>query len=66
VPIELPANGALTDQGRAVIAAAGAGALAPGQASQLLAALGSLAALMTADDFAKRLAALEERDANKP
>ena len=63
VPIELPADGTLTDQGRAVIAAAGAGTLAPGQASQLLAGLGALAKLIETDELAARIAALEERDA---
>lgn len=66
VPIALPTDGTLTDQGRAVIAAAGAGELAPGQAAQMLSALGALATLTTADEFAARLAALEARDANKP
>lgn len=62
VAIVLPTESTLTDQGRAVIVAAGAGELAPGQAAQMLSALGALATLMTTDEFAARLAALEERD----
>ena len=57
-PIALP-DGALTDQGRAVIAAAGSGDLAPGQAAQLLAGLGSLAKLVETDELERRIAALE-------
>lgn len=56
--IALPA-GSLTDQGRAVLAAAGDGVLAPGQASQLLAGLGSLAKLIETDELVARIAALE-------
>jgi hypothetical protein len=65
VPIEIPV-GTLTDQGRAVVAAAGAGVLAPGQASQLVAGLGSLAKLVETDELAARIAALEERSNAKP
>ena len=59
-PIDLPA-GSLTDQGRAVLAAAGTGELAPGQAAQLLAGLGSLAKLVETDELAARIAALESK-----
>jgi len=57
-PIDLPA-GTLADQGRAVLAAAGAGVLAPGQAAQLLTGLGALAKLIETDELAARIAALE-------
>ena len=57
-PIDLPA-GTLADQGRAVLAAAGAGLLAPGQAAQLLTGLGALAKLIETDELAARIAALE-------
>jgi len=60
-PISLP-NGNLADQGRAVLAAAGAGHLAPGQAAQLLAGLGALAKLIESDELAVRVAALEKRN----
>ena len=60
-PIPLP-DGSLADQGRAVLAAAGAGHLAPGQAAQLLAGLGALAKLIETDELAARVAALEKRN----
>ena len=68
-PIELPApvalgGASLTEQGQAVITAAGAGDLTPGQAAQLLAGLGSLAKLIETDELAARVAALEKRHAN--
>ena len=62
VPVALPADGSLADQGRAVLAAAGAGTLAPGQASQLLAGLSALAKLIETDELAARIAALEGMD----
>jgi hypothetical protein len=63
-PIELP-EGSLSEQGRAVVTAAGAGDLAPGQASQLLAGLGALAKLIETDELAARIAALEAKHGNK-
>lgn len=60
VPLALP-DGSLSDQGRAVLVAAGAGQLAPMQAAQLLAGLGALAKLIETDELAARVAALEER-----
>lgn len=62
VPIALP-EGTLADQGRAVVAAAGEAALAPGQAAQLLTGLGALAKLIETDELAARIAALEKRNA---
>lgn len=67
-PVELAepvalAGATLTEQGRAVITAAGDGHLAPGQAAQLLAGLGALSRLVEADELAARVAALEERAA---
>lgn len=59
-PIKLPA-GKLADQGRAVMVAAGAGALAPGQAAQLLTGLGALAKLVETDELAARVAELEKK-----
>ena len=61
-PIAMP-KGPLADQGRAVVAAAGAGTLAPGQAAQLLTGLGALAKLIETDELAARVAALENRNA---
>ncbi len=60
VPIHLP-EGTLTEQGRAVLAAAGAGVVAPGQAANILAGLSALAKLIETDDLAARIAALEAR-----
>ncbi|MDE2367540.1 MAG: hypothetical protein KGN16_01100 [Burkholderiales bacterium] len=64
-PMALP-DGTLTDQGRAVLTATGAGDIAPGQAAQLLSGLGSLARLIETDDLAARIAALEAKHGNKP
>ena len=60
VQVELP-DGPLADQGRAVLAAAGAGVVAPSQAAQLLTALSAVAKLIETDELAARLSALEER-----
>lgn len=59
-PLTLP-DGSLTEQGRAVLAAVGAGELAPGQGAQLIMAIGSLARVSEIDEIAARLAALEEK-----
>lgn len=59
-PLTLP-DGSLTEQGRAVLAAVGAGELAPGQGAQLITAIGSLARVSEIDEIAARLAALEEK-----
>ncbi|WP_422016905.1 DUF5681 domain-containing protein [Roseateles sp.] len=65
-PIKLPARASLADAGRAVLQAAGAGELAPGQAAQLMAGLGTLAKLVETDELAARIAALEgARDAEQ-
>lgn len=65
-PIKLPAGASLADAGRAVLQAAGAGELAPGQAAQLMTGLGTLAKLVETDELAARVAALEEaRDAEQ-
>lgn len=58
--IDLP-TGSLSDQGRAVMVAAGAGDLAPGQAAQLLSGLGSLAKLVETDELMRRIEALEAK-----
>ena len=61
--LDLPAT-SLSDQGRAVVAAAGQGALAPGQAAQLLNGLAALARLVETDELAARIKALEEKHAD--
>jgi len=57
-PITLP-DGSLTEQGRAVLSAAGVGDLTPGQASQLLNGIGSLAKLIETDELINRIERLE-------
>ena len=59
--IELELTGdSLTDQGRAVLGAVSAGALAPGQGSQLIAAIGALARVTELDELTARISKLEE------
>lgn len=57
--LALPADGSLTDQGRAVLGAVAAGDLAPGQGAQLLSAIGGLARVIEFDELERRIAALE-------
>ncbi len=63
VELELPDGGTLTAQGRAVLSAAAAGELAPGQAAQLIAALGTLAKISELDELTARINALEQQHA---
>lgn len=56
-------NGTLTEQGRAVLASVAAGELAPGQGAALLGALGTLARVVEVDELARRIEALEEKNA---
>lgn len=60
VSFELP-EGTLTERGDAVLKAAAAGELSPGQASQLMTALAAQAKLTETDELAARIAALEAR-----
>lgn len=62
IPFDLP-DGTLTDQGSAVLKAAAAGELSPGQAAQLLAALAAQAKLTETCELVARIAALEARNA---
>ena len=57
--LHLPADGTLTAKASAVLSAAAAGELAPGQAAQLIAALGTLAKIHEVDELAARITALE-------
>ena len=58
--IELTLKGeTLTDKGKAVLDAISAGALAPAQGVQLIAAIGSLARVAEIDDLERRIAELE-------
>lgn len=60
VSLVLP-DGTLAAQGRAVLAAVEVGGLAPTQAGQLIASLGTLAKLVETDELEARIAALEGR-----
>lgn len=64
VLLRLPLEGTLTAKAAAVLAAAGAGELAPTQAAQLITALGSLAKITEIDELAARIAALEAQHDN--
>lgn len=59
-------QGALSEQGRAVVAAAAAGDLTPSQAVQYLTGMGTLAKLIETDELAARIAALEAKQGNTP
>ena len=60
VTLQLPNNGTLTAKANAVLSAAAAGDLAPAQAAQLIAALGTLAKISEVDELAARITKLEE------
>lgn len=59
VTLQLPNDGTLTAKASAVLSAAAAGELAPGQAAQLIAALGTLAKISEVDELAARIAKVE-------
>ena len=59
VKLQLPNDETLTTKASAVLSAAAAGELAPGQAAQLIAALGTLAKISEVDELAARITALE-------
>lgn len=65
VSVDLPET-SLADQGRAVLAAVGAGELAPAQAATLLAGLSTMAKLIETDELVARVAALEASHGKKP
>jgi len=58
-PLNLPVDGGLADQGRAVLAALAVGHLPANQAAGILQGLGNLAKLVELDELEKRIAALE-------
>ncbi len=64
VTLQLPNDGTLTAKAAAVLNAAAAGQLAPGQAAQLIAALGTLAKIHEVDELAARITALEAQRGN--
>ncbi len=56
-----PLEGSLAEQGQTVLGAMAAGALAPGQAAQVLGAIAAQAKIVEFDELARRLAAIETR-----
>jgi hypothetical protein len=58
-PLNLPPEGGLADQGRAVLAALASGHLPANQAAGILQGLGNMAKLVELDELEKRIAALE-------
>jgi hypothetical protein len=66
VLLQLPDGGSLTDKADAMLCAAANGELAPGQAAQLIAALGTVAKITEIDQFEARLTKLEEMQHGKP
>lgn len=71
-PVELPAalvlpeGGTLAEQAQSVVQAAAAGELAPGQAAQIIAALGGVAKIVETTELLKRIEALEAKNGVKP
>jgi|JI10StandDraft_1071094.scaffolds.fasta_scaffold1422819_2 hypothetical protein len=61
--IDMPENGSLTDKANAMLIAAASGKLAPGQASQMISALGTIAKLVETTELIERIAKLEEANA---
>ena len=59
VELQLPASGTLTAKADAMLCAAAGGQLAPSQAAQLIAALGTIARVMEVDELAARIEKLE-------
>lgn len=64
-PIDMPTDGSLTDQGRAVIAAVSDGQLSPASGAQLVTAIGTLARVAEIDELTARITKLEEQHATK-
>ena len=64
VKLELPDGVTLTAKASAVLSAAAMGDIAPGQAAQLIAALGTLAKISEVDELAARIATLEAKHGN--
>ena len=60
--LELPADGTLAEQARAVVQAAADGDLAPAQAAQIVTALGGVAKIIETTEIVSRIEALEARN----
>lgn len=59
VSIEFPAAGSLAEQAQAVLTAAASGEVGPGQAAQMISALGTTARIIEAEELEQRITALE-------
>lgn len=59
--LDLPTDGTLADQARAVVQAAADGNLAPTQAAQIVTALGGVAKIIETSELVRRIEALEAR-----
>ena len=64
VTLSLPEGGTLTAKADAVLCAAAVGDLAPGQAAQLISALGAMAKISEIDDLNARITKLENARGN--
>jgi hypothetical protein len=64
VTLSLPDGGTLTAKANAMLVAAANGDLAPGQAAQLISALGSMAKIAEIDDLSARITKLEAHHGN--
>jgi hypothetical protein len=60
--LDLPADGTLADQARAVVRAAADGDLAPAQATQIVIALGGVAKIIETTELMRRIEVLEARN----
>ena len=65
VALQLP-DGTLTAKAGALLDAAALGELTPAQATQLIAAVGTIGKIAMLDEFNARLTSLEQRNAAKP
>jgi len=61
--LDLPADGSLADQARAVVQAAADGDLTPAQAAQIVTALGGVAKIIETTELVRRIEALEATSA---
>ena len=61
--VSVDVRGSLSDQGSAIIAAMGAGAIAPEQAQSMLSGIASLSKIIEIDDFDRRITELEKHSA---
>lgn len=63
--IDMPAEGTLTEKANAMLMAAASGLLAPGQAAQMISALGTIAKIVETTELIERIAKLEAANVSK-